>query len=212
MRLKKYHCKIITCRFVTESNNFRTNKFFKDPRLVAFLDQWAGGDTLGHVYETKNRRIADYHAHSDLELVRKKKVRLKIEWVQGIMNPKKDSDPPFAEDVAKWFSRFFAPEVYSLRVSSIYEFPLNKYASSLGLPFPLWSQKGEKRKSVIQGFRVSTTKKGVTGVSVVSDISEKEKRLSVFVAATYRARLNKMGPENILKNFDSIVQDFVEKR
>jgi hypothetical protein len=210
MKLKKYHCEDFEIRLRTARAKFAHQKFFKDPRLSEDLAGWEGGEPLNLNHCTGNPRISDYHVHLQLRLI-KGIVRLTIRWVEGILEKSRGTEPPFAEDVPDWISRFFSKDLDVVNVFAHYSFQTSKYASALELPIPLIMPTHRTKSSTIVGMTFLTQLRGASRVTIETELLP-TRSLWVMIFASYKGRLLNFAPGRLLPEFSKLIDEHIIKR
>lgn len=210
MKFKDSHCSEFSIRLRTGAENFARKRFFADSRVAGFSSDWDGGEPLSLTHYTRDSRISDYHAHTDLRL-RKGQVRIMIQWVAGTLRPSKDAEGPFAEEVGAWISRFLSKQNYPVAVIANYTFPKKTFSSSIPLPMPYMTYGTWKRPRTVVGMTISTDLKGAERATVHTEILGGES-LWVMIYAHYQARPSTLTVERLLPRFDAVIRDFVVQR
>lgn len=215
MKLKKYHCEEFSLRFRTDRSNFAERRFFRDPRISDFFKDWEKGEPLNLTYSTADPRSSDFHGHARFTLARSI-VSVQLRWVEGSIKKSKDARPPFADELFPWVNRFFAPNVYNAFVTASYSFPRSRYDSRLALPwvsppFLPVSSKLRKRPRMIVGMTMREIIRGASRATFEIEEFEGE-ALWVMIRASYKEKLVRLAPDNILPEFDKIVGEYIFKR
>ncbi len=210
MNLKKYRCEEFVLRLTTDKDSFLDAKFFGDPRVAHFASEWKKGSPLQLLHFTKNPGVSDYHTHTRLWVLRER-VRLVLDWVARAYRKSKDAQYPFAEDVTEWIDKFFVRKLYFVRVTAFYSFPSSLYTSQLGLPMPFLGPGGRTRPRRVVGMSVSVDLKDALRTFVDTHIID-DKEIVLAIVASYKGRITRLGPEDLLPRFESLAKSFVSER
>jgi hypothetical protein len=211
MKLKAYHCTEFSLRLRTERGNFAHEKFFTDPRASDVAPEWEHGKPLHLTSFTHNPRKADYHVHSQLRLLTKGNVELRIKWVTGVFTGPRDTEPPFAESFLPWIARFFKKGVGPVTALADYSFPTSKYRSALSLPFPFMTPDPRKAPRTILGMTISAEFRGASRATIETEIMPSGS-IWGMIYASYKNGLVRLAPERLLPEFGQVVGEYVIKR
>jgi hypothetical protein len=90
-----------------------------------------------HVVNTRDDRMADYHAHFEWRFREKEQeVTIELKYVANPVNPKSGEQEPFSDNVMSWLGQFFKYKDANAKIHSDFAFEA-KTATLSWFPLPL---------------------------------------------------------------------------